>query len=688
MPGTKTPFLKRTATALAFIAVSTHFAHAQQLQDQFIRDLVESLAETVPEDYDLSEISDRLHYYNKHPIDLNHSSGETLKNLIFLSPLQISNLFNHLKTNGMLLDLLELQSINGFDVETIQKIMPFVTLRSEGRLNSLSLKNLSSKGNHDLILRYAKTLEVQKGFTDLPGSRYLGSPEKLLGRYHYNYNDLLSVFLIVKKDAGEYLFAGNNKRSFDFMSAHIALSNVGRLKKIVVGDYNLQFGQGLTLWTGFGYGKGPDVTSVAKKDLGLKPSTSSNNLAYLRGVSATITLFKDIDFSPFISLKKLDASLSKPVDEVQTLVNLSTSGLHRTATEIKNKGSQEQMLYGAALQYHNNNLSIGTVLYHSSYKHPFITGTSAYNKYSFTGRQLSNAGLHYNYTYNNLYLYGEAAHSINGGSAFINGVMASLSRTISAVLVHRWYAVNYHNFFAQGMGENSEANNEKGLYAGLNFIPNKTWNAALYADVFQFPWLKYRIDAASGGYDLLSQLSFNPSKTFKSIARLKVKLKAQNPDDPLSENLLDEVYKYNYRLKSDYQYNRKLSFQNCIETVQYKKGKSKTETGILVYQDIDYSFPKTALSGNLRLAWFHTSSYNSRLYAYEEDVLYGFGSGMYNGQGYRTFLNLRYRLGKRINIWTRYAISIYPNLTTISSGLDEIQGNKKSEFKIQLRYEF
>ncbi|WP_235972664.1 hypothetical protein [Pedobacter ghigonis] len=68
----------------------------------------------------------------------------------------------------------------------------------------------------------------------------------------------------------------------------------------MAGDYTLQFGQGLTLWSGFSFDKGPDVTSVAKKDLGLRPYTSTNEYSFFRGAAATINLFSEEQQQPLI----------------------------------------------------------------------------------------------------------------------------------------------------------------------------------------------------------------------------------------------------------------------------------------------------------------------------------------------------------------------------------------------------
>jgi hypothetical protein len=669
---------------IAFVMIG-FIANAQtNEQETAIRDILESVAENLPDDYDMTELIDVLTRYRKHPINLNHTSPEELKTLVFLSPLQISNFFSYIKESGQFVDVLELQSIDAFDVKTVQSLLPFVSLTNITEYQNLSFKNIFKLGENDLMMRFAQTLQKQRGFTDLPGSRYLGSPERFQTRYRYNFNNILSAAITLDKDAGEK-FVG---KPFDFFSGNIALFKLGRLKKLVLGDYTLQFGQGLTLWSGFSFGKGPDVTSVAKKDLGLRPYNSTNEYSFFRGASATVTLLKNVDITPFVSFRNLDAS--QKLDEEGNLVQstINQTGLHRTPTEIKNENVLKQRMFGAAIQYAKNEFAVGAIAYQSNYGNSFITQTAAYDRYSFTGKLLTNLGLFYNYTYKNMYLYGEAAKGLGGGLAYINGVLISLSPTVSAALTYRDYAKDYHSFFNQAVSESSEAINEKGLYAGLNVNPNKHWAFSFYGDYFRFPWLKYRVDEPSKGYEILGQAVYTPSKTFKVLARFKTENKQQNTDLDVPVSFLDDVKREGYRVEVNWQLNKNWSFQNRAEVSQYKKGNADREFGYLVYQDIDYSPMFSKITGNVRFAYFNTPSYNSRIYAYEDDVLYSFSFGMYSGRGYRTYLNLKYNLAKKLNIWLRYGLFIYKDVETVGTYLDEIKGNKKSEAKIQVRYQF
>lgn len=662
-------------------------AKAQIQNDAFIKDIIESVAENLPEDFDLSELEEHLIYLQKHPININNTTEEDLNKLMFLSPLQISNFFNYQKVNGKFLDVLELQSIDGFDAQTLQKLLPFVSLNENDFAQKITLNNIRKFADHDLIVRFGQAIQKAKGYTDLPGSKYLGGPERVLLRYKFDFLNRLSASFILEKDAGEK-FISEKQKLLDYQSANIALFNIGRFKKIVIGDYAMQFGQGLTLWSGFSFGKAPDVTSVAKRDVGLKPYTSSNEYSFFRGAATTVNLFKNINLTTFISSRKLDASIKLDQNLAGVLSNINQTGLHRTQNEINNQKSLAQNLFGGVLNYKNENLHIGAIGYRSKYNQLFIVGPQAYQQFDFTGKNLTNLGTYYTYSFKNFYFFGEFAKSINSGFAYVNGALLSLSNKVSAVVLHRNYPVNYYNFFNQATAEASEANNEKGLYVGLNVNPAKGWSIALYGDYFKFPWLKYRINAPSNGYEILGQLNYTPTKTFKAFLRYKTEVKQQNTGLDLPIYFLEEVKRESYRADASWKFNRFINLQNRIEVSQYQKGSTSAEFGYMIYQDISYAPLSSKLKGNLRIAYFNTASYNSRIYAYEDDVLYNFNFGMYNGKGFRYYINLKYSIAKSLQAWARYAVFNYVDTETVGTGLDEISGNQKTDFKLQMRYQF
>ena len=119
--------------------------------------------------------------------------------------------------------------------------------------------------NNALFLRYERVVQARRGYSapdTLSGgrlsSRYLGSPDKLLLRYRVSRAKDFSLGITAEKDAGEPLAwqPGQRRYGADFVSAHFVVQERGRLKTLALGDYQLQFGQGLLLSSGLQVGKG------------------------------------------------------------------------------------------------------------------------------------------------------------------------------------------------------------------------------------------------------------------------------------------------------------------------------------------------------------------------------------------------------------------------------------------------
>ncbi|MBC7915634.1 MAG: hypothetical protein H7Y07_16110 [Pyrinomonadaceae bacterium] len=670
--------------------ISGNKVSAQTDSSTIVEQIIEEMSESLSEDFDYSELTERLNFYYKYPVEINAISYDQLKELFFLSPLQIANLLDHRKENGKLIDLLELQSIDEFDVVSIKRLLNFVYLNSSNSLEGIGFKSLLEQGTSDLMIRYSQLLEDQKGYTipeSSSASKYLGSPQKMLLRYRYNYGRNISASLNLEKDAGEKLFSAAN-RGFDFYSASLFFKNIGRVSKLVLGDYSLQFGQGLTIWSGLSFGKGASVTSLAKPDFGLKAYTSVNEFSFFRGAAATISI-KKVSITPFVSYKKLDASLTKTdsVNPESEISSLGLSGLHRTQNETANKQAVSQLLFGTNIQYANRNLRTGIVSYHTRFNRSFEQGNSLYNKFEFAGRFLTNSGAYYAYSFKNAYVFGEASHSAGRGYAYLNGLIASVSPQVSVVLLHRNYQKNYHSLFNQSVSESSNAVNEKGFYSGLIIKPNSKWEWATYADLFRFPWMKFGVDAPSRGYELLSQITYTPTKKFKIYGRFKKEVKEENDDFENPINTLEQVSKQSGRVEVNYKISSGIALRNRFELSDYRKAKSK-EFGYLAYQDLIYDPLQSKISGNIRFAIFNTPGFNSRIYAYENDVLYSYSITAYQHRGTRFYINGRYLLKRGLDLWLKYSLTSYTDLDNIGSGLDEINGSHRTEIKLQFRYQF
>ena len=58
------------------------------------------------------------------------------------------------------------------------------------------------------------------------------------------------------------------------------------------------------------------------------------------------------------------------------------------------------------------------------------------------------------------------------------------------------------------------------------------------------------------------------------------------------------------------------------------------------------------------------------------------------GKGKKIYLLLKYNIIKNTDLWIKVSETIYDDRDIIRSGWDEIDGNRLTELKIQLRYKF
>ncbi len=660
---------------------------------------IETLAEELEEgeDIDFIELIEELEYYAQNPLNLNYAREEDLQRFFFLNDFQIRNFLNHIAVYGRLLTIFELQAIEGWNLETIELIQPFVTVEEERPRRHFSFDDMMREGRSQMFIRYQQVMEEQKGYSDIdpkeleenPNARYLGSPYRLYSRYRFTYYNNISLGFTAQKHPGEEFFKGSQPYGFEFYSGHFFMRDFGRIKSLAIGDFQAQFGQGLSLWSNLSFGKSYDAINIKKNPLGLRQYTSTDRNNFMRGIGSTVRL-GDFEVTGFVSYKKRDANVIEYdtlSQEALTVTSLTATGYARLPRELENKRSVDETIYGGNVTYNRPNYSLGVTGYRYELGAELKRNLSFYNQFDFSSRSNTNASLDYNYIFRNFNVFGEVALSENGGYAILNGIMASLNPRFSIAVLHRYITKDYHTIMGNAFTENTRVINEHGLYIGLTARLSREWTIYAYADHFSFPWMKWRTYAPSSGYDYLAQISFRPSRQMEMYLRYRNRNKPLNSPGESMIRYLDDVVRQNIRFHIGYDVSESFTFRNRVEFIDFKHSDNHQQ-GYLVYQDVIYRTLAKPWAITLRYALFDTDGYDSRIYAYENNVLYAFGFPFYSDRGSRAYLLIRYRLSRNIDIWARYAQTFYTNRNIIGTGLDEIEGNTRSEITAQIRFQF
>jgi hypothetical protein len=672
--------------------------------EQKIEQIAEDNEDT---DIDYTIIFDELLFYIENPINLNCTNREELQSLHLLSDIQINSFLKHIEQNGKLIAIYELQSLKEFDLETIQRILPYVTVNSDLDRPRISFKEMMRNGRHELIARQSRVLEQQKGYSPIddstlsvrPNSRYLGSPDRLFFRYRFNYSNKISWGMTAEKDPGEEFFKGSQKQGFDFYTAHLFLRNMGVVKALAIGDFQAQFGQGMTLWSGLAFRKSSYILNLKRQGMGLRPTGSVEENRFMRGAGITLG-YNNFELTTFGSLKKVDANTQIITDTInvddeeliieQTLItSLIQTGFHRTPLELERRKSIRESVFGGNIAYKKRNFSIGLTAVKTAYNGEFSRNLSFHNQFEFNSSENFNVGFDYNYIVRNLNFFGEVSQSASGGKALVNGIIMSVDPRMSLIFMHRDYQRHYQVIYGVGVGEGIRVANEQGIYAGviLNPLANVSINA--YYDRFVFPWMRFRVNAPSHGSDFLAQVNYTPSKKTDMYFRIRQRdrfLNSATDDDDIVPIVPTKqtLYRFNF----NHELTSKIRLRNRIDMIDFQFGENEIEKGYLMLQDLIYKPRKFPVSLTLRYALFDTESFNTRIYTYESDVLYAFSIPAFYMRGSRMYGMLRYTFKRNFDLWIRYGQTFYYNREVIGTGLEEINGNIRSELRLQVRYRF
>jgi len=680
-----------------------------------IESYIENIGEEV--DFDYNTIYETLNTYLNKPLNLNRAEDYELESLNLLSATQINSLATYKAKNGELLSIYELQAVPNFDLPTIYRIKSFVTVnRSLDDLNE-TFANILVKSKKDLFLRWSRNIEVPQGFRireDKGTAPFEGDLNRYYLRFAQTYENRISFGITLEKDPGESFFGKSNKQGFDFMSGHFMYKKVNKIiHKIVIGDMRAQFGQGLILNTSFAPGKSVFVNAIRRSGATLNRFTSVNEQNYLRGLGLTFNLGKNIKWSTFISSRQRDGNtisvdtLDREDLQIQNLTSLQLSGLHRTEREIESENTLDHLAVGSRIKYKATKGSIAFNVLYNKFSQGIGKSDRPYNRFAFNGNQLINASLDYTYLYKNLVFFGETAWSDNNQFASVNGLIVPINTKVAFSIHQRYIPRAFHSLFGQTFSETTGATNENGLYLGLTIQPTREWRFAAYADTWRHPWLRYRADAPSVGSEYYVRLTYYKRRDMEAYIHWKYEQKQQSYR--LDYTKLDELLfnkKSNFRFQLNKKLTKRLELRSRLEwsifdvetstnsdrlifyNGEFRSQDEVKSTGFVAYQDIIYKPVNIPFSLTTRFALFDVGAYDARIYAFENDVSYQFSVPAYYNKGSRFYAVLKYRAKRHLTLEARFAQTYWANQEEFGSGNSRINGQTRSDIKVQARWRF
>lgn len=616
------------------------------------------------------ETYDLLCELEQHPLDINQATRAQLEELPFLSAQQVEGVMEYLDRYGPMKSVGELQMIRALDYRQLQLLSYFIYIGEEPEESFPDMKTIAKYGKHEL------TATARIPFYERQGDKegYLGYPYRHWMRYQFTYGDYVKFGLVGSQDAGEPFFSNRNKWGYDYYSPYLQIRNMGRLESLVAGKYRVSLGMGLVVNNSFGLGKLSMLQNLGRPTYSIRAHSSRSN-DYLQGLAATVNVTTDLLATAFVSYRQMDATLNRKDSTAATIL---TTDYHRTETEMGKKHNLSQTAFGGSLHYSRDGFRLGGNILMTRYDRRLQPNTSLlYRQHYPQGRGFQNASIDYGFVRPRVALFGETAIDGKGHLATVNSLSLSLGESWSVLALQRFYSYRYTALMAQSYSDGGRVQNESGLYLGLTWQPSQVFRMVAYTDYAYFAWARYRISQSSHTWDHLVQATY-AHHDWTLGARYRLRMKQRDNEGKTS--LLD-LWEHRGRLSVDY-----ASSGGWGWRTQFDGGYCvyDDEWGMMLSEELSYTRRWLRLNGGM--GYFHTDSYDSRVYLYERGPLYTYNCNQFYGEGIRYWLMVRANIGKRLSLTAKAAVTDYFDRTTIGSSYQQIAASSQCDLDLQLRW--
>ncbi len=634
-------------------------------------EVLDELLQEVQEDVEESELSDVLEDLMVNPIDINTADINQFQRIPYIDFSRAELIINHRNKYGKFLSVNELYSVEFLPDEIIKKIIPFVTTSAIIEAQEYTpgiFDGFSNVPGIRMRNRLTTDLQTRKGFSE---KVYEGSKYKIYNRILLTGKGKYQLGILTEKDAGE-------KAIDEFDSYHLLINDLGSFENIVIGDFLFESGQGLVLWSPYGFSKGSDaVYPIKKNPKVVKAYTSATENNFFRGAAFKFN-WQNFSIAPFFSKNKLDANV-----EGGYIVSTPVDGLHRTEGEINRRKTAAETAFGTQLKYDfNKNGYVAALYFNSTFDKSFLSS----DLYDPDGNRFDYYSISYDLYFGSLNISGEAAYN-SISVASINNLQYSFSKDFIYIFSIRNYPRNYFSIHGYALSERSgSSQNEIGFYNGFRWrTPVGLFN--FYFDQFKFPYSTFNTPLPTQGNEILAELSSVPLKSVESKIRYKYENKEVSYNDGINRTITNRL-RQSGRLEIIYNFSRQLRLKSRVEYNHYRLVASgSAENGFLFFEDLKFSISRIA-DLSARIIFFKTDSFNSAVYEYENDLTGVMSNLAMYGEGLRWYLVGRIKPLKLFTISFKYSETYKPKEKSLSSGNSEIKGNLDNRFSLQLDMNF
>lgn len=629
-----------------------------QNEESGIQESVEMIM-SFSDDYDPAVMLEELADLKESPVNINSGNEKEISRLFFLSEFQVKVLADHVRKNGAVATIYELALLPAFDRNTVMLMAPYISLSP-------------TPGKNDS--HYSRTTVTATTTTVIsPGDRETEGARSLLKLRHEG--SIISYGITAENDPGEP-FTFRNAPGADFLSGYIMYQGKKLTDRIIAGDFSLKTGEGLVFSSTRMNSWLSSPSFMAGRSSSV-PYASTEENCFFRGISIT---FGDMNAGAILfgSSNMIDA---RPVyDENSNITgvsNLVSGGIHISQSQTEARNSLTENITGFHFTTGSDMIRGGVTSALTWFSLPFRPDTTRpEDMHAFTGKRLLNLSADLKAGTGSVLFFAEAALSVPGSWAATAGLRAKPSDRITFNIITRHFSPDYHAFHSGAFMAGSGSGNETGLTASLYLEAARHLFITAAADHYLIPWPRYRSSAPSYGHRSEIKGEYLPDDNITlrfSYASSSREYDVTSVTGTASSEMLTKKH-LSFMFNCDLTAGLRITTRASASFVS-----PSDEKGYLLCQDLSYSFRRIPLRLWCRYALFSGSGYNSRLYAYENDLLSSFSVPAFYGEMIRSFVMISWRPFEKTEVRLKYALT---------NSAEEFSTDLKHEVKGQIRVVF
>jgi hypothetical protein len=614
--------IKSALLVILFTIITFSAVRAQEDASDIAAAMAEIMALT--DDHEASLLLEHLSDLREKPVTINSGDKNEIARLFFLTEFQVMVLVDHIKRNGAVVSLYELALLPAFDRSTVMLMAPYITLQPPAGSSPVCA------GRTTVLMTAASRLTMadddEGGIRTVARLRHEGSR--------------LSYGVTAENDPGES-FTFSNAPGPDFLSGYLMYRGTRFVDCIIAGDYSLRFGEGLAFNSSTWQTSRLSSPTFMTAGPAIAPYSSSDENSFFRGVSCYLGS-TDAGAVLFASANMIDARLAYDGDSNAVAVTgLVKDGVHVTGSDLKARNSLTETVAGVHLSLGGEKIRGGLTSSLTWFSLPFWPDTArAENITSFTGNRLVNLAADIRTGTGPVLCFFETAVSLPGSWAVTGGLRAKPSARVTVNIVARHFSPYYYSFHSGAFRAGTATCNESGIAASLHLEVARHLFISAGADHYRVPWLRYRTSSPSCGdrIELTGEFLHDDNLSL----RLSCISSSRDYDTPVDEGVAgsETVRRRVMALRFSFKPATNLSLTTRASISHVMPAREK---GFLLCQDISFSLTSLPLKIWYRYALCTSDSYDSRLYAWENDLQSFYSIPALYGRCNRSFIMISWK---------------------------------------------